>query len=56
MYDDTPARSEGFLKNEAPIVEAACNQNPFPPANREIVAYGDVTVKFQMEQNDNTTK
>ena len=56
MYDGTAANKEGFLKNEEPKVIAACNQNPFPPAGRDIVANGDVTIKFEMKDNDTTTK
>ena len=56
VYDQTSENGEGFLKNADPIKEAACNQNPFPPADREVVANGDVTVNFKMTDKDNTTK
>ena len=44
------------MKNADPIKEAACNQNPFPPADREVVANGDVIVNFKMAKHDPTTK
>ena len=56
MYDDTPSGGDSLLVNEGDKMEAACDQNPFPPPDRYIVANGDVTVKFTMTKNDSSTR